>query len=82
MARMRAARVSAGGDANIRRDQYMMELAYGAQVNPAIRISPNIQYIAHPDQTGAPFRPRDIGNAFVFGLKFTVDAPTLMGMMR
>ncbi|NKI98686.1 carbohydrate porin [Novosphingobium sp. SG707] len=80
--RMRAARVAGGGDGNIHRHQYMMELAYGAQVNPAIRISPNIQYIVHPDQTGAPFRPRDIGNAFVFGLKFTVDAPTLMGMMR
>lgn len=80
--RMRAARMAGGGDGNIHRHQYMMELAYGAQVNPAIRISPNIQYIVHPDQTGAPFRPRDIGNAFVFGLKFTVDAPTLMGMMR
>lgn len=80
--RMRAARMAAGGDGDIHRHQYMMELAYGAQLNPAMRISPNIQYIVHPDQTGAPFRPRDIGNALVFGLKFTVDAPTLMGMMR
>lgn len=80
--RMRAARIAAGGDGNIRRHQYMMELAYGAQINPAIRISPNIQYIVNPDQTGAPFRNRDIGNALVFGFKFTVDAPTLMGMIR
>ncbi|MBB3955628.1 carbohydrate porin [Novosphingobium sediminicola] len=80
--RMRAARMAAGGDGNIHRHQYMMELAYGAQLNPAMRISPNIQYILHPDQTGAPFRTRDIGNALVFGLKFTVDAPTLIGMMR
>lgn len=80
--RMRAARMAGGGDGNIRRHQYMMELAYGAQLNAAMRISPNIQYIVNPDQTGAPFRPRDIGNALVFGLKFTVDAPTLMGMLR
>lgn len=80
--RMRAARMAAGGDGNIHRHQYMMELAYGVQLNPAMRISPNIQYILHPDQTGAPFRTRDIGNALVFGLKFTVDAPTLIGMMR
>ncbi|WP_454278249.1 carbohydrate porin [Sphingomonas sp. Marseille-Q8236] len=82
MARMRAARVSAGGDANIRRDQYMMELAYGAQVGPAIRLSPNIQYILHPDQTGLPFRRTNIGNALVFGLKFTIDAPTLIAAAR
>jgi porin len=71
-----------GGDGNIRRHQYMMELAYGAQINAAIRISPNIQYILHPDQTGAPFRTKDIGNAFVFGFKFTIDAPTLLGALR
>lgn len=80
--RMRAARVAGGGDGHIHRHQYMMELAYGAQLNAAMRISPNIQYIVNPDQTGAPFRPRDIGNALIFGLKFTVDAPTLMGMLR
>jgi porin len=82
MARMRAARVSAGGSADVHRDQYMMELAYGAQIGPAIRISPNIQYIVHPDQTGAPFRRRDIGNALIFGFKFTIDAPTLLAGAR
>lgn len=80
--RMRAARLSAGGDGNIRRHQYMMELAYGAQLTPAIRISPNVQYIVHPDQTGAPFRTQNIGNALAFGFKFTVDAPTLLGARR
>lgn len=79
MERMRAARVSAGGDGKIQRHQYMMELAYGAQLGPAIRISPNVQYILHPDQTGAPFRTRDIKDALIFGFKFTIDAPTLLG---
>lgn len=82
MDRMRVARIAAGGDGNIRRHQYMMELAYGAQLSPAIRISPNIQYILHPDQTGAPFRTKDIGDAFVFGFKFTIDAPALLAGMR
>ncbi|SDA11608.1 carbohydrate porin [Sphingomonas sp. NFR15] len=82
MERMRAARMSAGGDGNIGRHQYMMELAYGAQLSPAVRISPNIQYILHPDQTGAPFRTKNIGNALVFGFKFTIDAPTLLGASR
>lgn len=78
MERMRAARLSAGGNGNIHRHQYMMELAYGAQLGPAIRISPNIQYILHPDQTGAPFRTRDIKDALILGFKFTIDAPTLL----
>lgn len=82
MARMRAARVSAGGTPDIRRNQYMMELAYGAQLGTAIRISPNIQYILNPDQTGAPFRTRHIGDALIFGFKFTIDAPTLLASAR
>lgn len=80
--RMRAARISAGGDGDIHRHQYMMELAYGAQLGPAIRISPNVQYILHPDQTGAPFRTADIKDALIFGFKFTIDAPTLLGRGR
>lgn len=75
MERMRAAR----GNGDVNRHQYMMELAYGAQLTPAIRISPNIQYILHPDQSGAPQRTRDIPNALVLGFKFTIDAPTLLG---
>ncbi|MEG3083023.1 carbohydrate porin [Sphingomonas sp. PB2P12] len=76
---IRAARVSAGGSPDIPHDQYMMELAYGAQLNPSIRISPNVQYIVHPDQTSVPFRTSNIHDAFVVGFKFTVDAATLLG---
>ncbi|EZP51522.1 Carbohydrate-selective porin, OprB family protein [Sphingomonas sp. RIT328] len=72
---MRAARRTTGGSAEVSRHQYMMELDYGAQLGPAVRLSPNLQYIVHPDQSGAPFRPRDIPDALVLGLKFTVDAP-------
>jgi porin len=73
LANIRAARTSAGGSASIPRDQYMMELAYGAQITPAIRVSPNIQYIVNPDQGSVPFRTSNIPNALIFGFKFTVD---------
>lgn len=79
MERMRAARVFAGGTDGIARHQYMMELAYGAQLGPAIRLSPNVQYIVHPDQSSVPFRTSDIPNAWVLGFKFTVDANALAG---
>jgi porin len=76
--RMNALRVAAGGQSNVHHDQIMMELAYGAQLSPAIRISPNVQYILHPDQTGIAARPTDTPNAFIVGFKFTVDATKLL----
>lgn len=82
LARMNAARVFGGGTPGVRRNQYMMELAYGAQLGPALRISPNLQYILHPDQTGAPFRTRHIDDAFVVGFKFTVDAMSLASAFK
>jgi porin len=82
LARMNAARAFAGGKSGVHRDEYMMELAYGAQLGPAVRISPNLQYILHPDQTGAPFRARHIDDALVVGLKFTVDAMSLASAFK
>ena len=80
MTRMRAAELAAGGDGKVDRHQYMMELSYGAQLNSAIRISPNIQYIANPDRSGAPERAQETKNALIFGFKFTVDALGLAAM--
>ncbi|GAM06247.1 carbohydrate porin [Novosphingobium sp. MBES04] len=78
MTRFRAARDYAGSDAPVHRHQYMMELAYGAQINPAIRLSPNLQYIVHPDSSGAPFRVAPVGDEVIVGFKFTVDALRLL----
>ncbi|TVV75134.1 carbohydrate porin [Sphingomonas solaris] len=76
---LRAARASVGARTDdLPRHQYMMELAYGAQIAPALRISPNVQYIVNPDQLGDPFRRRNARDALVLGFKFTVDAPTLL----
>lgn len=78
MARMNALRVAAGGRADAHRDEIMMELAYGAQISPAVRMSPNLQYILHPDSSGAPTRATAIPDAFVVGFKFTVDVNSLL----
>jgi porin len=75
---IRAARVAAGGSATLPSHQLMMELAYGAQLGPALRLSPNLQYIVNPDQMSVPSRTSDIPNAFVTGFKFTIDAPSLL----
>jgi len=77
--RMNALRVAVGGRPDVRHDEIMMELAYGAQLGRAVRISPNVQYILHPDQTGAPLRATAIPNALIVGFKFNVDAMKLIG---
>ncbi|MDE1917822.1 MAG: carbohydrate porin [Sphingomonadales bacterium] len=76
--RMNALRVAAGGRAYAGHDEIMMELAYGAQLGRALRISPNVQYILHPDSSGAPLRATAIPNAWVLGFKFDVDAMKLL----
>lgn len=62
--------------------QIMMELNYGIQVTPAIRLTPNLQYIVNPDQTRFPYRNRNIPDAFVVGAKLSVDLFTLAGLAR
>jgi porin len=75
---IRFARLSVGASPNIPTHETMMELAYGAQLTPAIRISPNLQYILYPDQMAEPFRTTNIPSAFVIGFKFSLDVPTLL----
>ena len=72
--RMSALQVAAGGTGQIHADEYMMELNYGAQLGSSLRVMPNLQYILHPDQSGAPTRATAIPDAFVVGVKFTIDA--------
>ena len=60
--------------------QVMMELNYGLQINPAIRLTPNLQVIVNPDQTRFPFYRKNIPDAFVVGAKLSVDLFTLVGL--
>jgi porin len=74
------ARESAGGTGHIPHREIMMELNYGAQVTPAVRVMPNLQYIVNPDQSAEPFRTKNIPNAFVVGVKFTIDLGMLANL--
>ncbi|GAC1497406.1 MAG: hypothetical protein NVS1B2_19260 [Vulcanimicrobiaceae bacterium] len=75
---LRAARRTVGASSNVPASEVMMEFAYGAQLTPAVRVSPNVQYVLAPDQASVPGRSTPIPNALVFGLKFTLDVPTLL----
>ncbi|MDR7038674.1 porin [Methylobacterium sp. BE186] len=82
LANINLAQNALGITRSIPRQQIMMELNYGIQVTPAIRLTPNLQYIVNPDQTRFPFRTRNIPDAFVVGAKLSVDLFTLAGLAK
>ena len=82
-ANIRAARASLGlGTRTVESLQTILELSYGIQLNPAVRLMPNLQYVIDPDQTRFPFRPKPIPDAFVIGAKLSVDLFTLAGLAK
>ena len=63
-------------------DQFMLELNYGIQLDPGLRVLPQLQYIVNPTQPGAPYLTRPIPNAFVLGFKFSADLLTLARLAK
>jgi porin len=70
---LRLARALNGGSGTPSSNQVMMELSYGYQLTPAIRVQPNLQYIINPDQFAEPGRKNDLDNIFIIGLRFDVN---------
>ncbi|MEQ4576676.1 MAG: carbohydrate porin [Gammaproteobacteria bacterium] len=66
---LRLARAAAGGSGTPHDNQVMMELSYGIQVTPKLRIAPNLHYIVHPDQFDEPARLHDLPNALIAGMR-------------
>ena len=55
LAGVRTARASLGlNPRDIATQQLMLELNYGVQITPAIRLTPNLQYIVNPDKHALP----------------------------
>ena len=80
---IRAARIAEGASAtNIARNETFLELNYGLQVSPAVRLTPNIQYVIDPDQLREPSRAKPIPDVLVIGAKLSVDLFTLAGLAK
>lgn len=78
---VRDSRVAAGGSAtNQNPNEVMMELNYGAQITPWLRVVPNLQYIINPDNLPEPAQRSNIPDTFVVGFKFAVGLPELFGL--
>ncbi len=69
-------------DSRIVPDETLFELNYGIQVSPAVRLTPNIQYILNPDQLRFPGRPTPIADTLVIGGKASIDLFTLAGLAK
>ena len=63
-------------------NETFFELNYGLQVSPAVRLTPNVQYVLHPDQLRYPSLPKPIPDAVVIGAKLSVDLFTLAGLAK
>ncbi len=72
-----AAHAVVGSTATVPREEIMFELNYGLEVNKAVRLLPNLQYVLNPDQSAEPFRSQRIRNAFVIGGQFVIDLTAL-----
>lgn len=59
-----------------------MELSYGYQLTPQIRVQPNIQYIINPDQFSDPRRTKDLDNIFILGLRFDVNLADIVKSLK
>lgn len=80
---VRLARAAGGGGDEPSSSQVMMELSYGIQVNPLLRVQPNLHYIVDPDPFNAPARTHDLDDALVLGLRVDLSLdPALDGLRR
>lgn len=78
---VRDSRVAAGGAATTQNpNEIMMEVNYGAQITPWLRVVPNLQYIVNPDNLPEPKLKSNIPDTFVVGFKFAVGLPELFGL--
>ena len=66
--------------ASVPRDEVMLELNYGLQMTPAVRLTPNLQYVVNPDQAAEPANDRRARNAFVVGAKLAIDLSILAAL--
>jgi porin len=84
LANILAARAALGlSNRGIASNQTILEVSYGIQVTPAVRLMPNLQYVLNPQvQERFLDRPKRIPDAFVVGAKLSVDLFTLAGFAK
>jgi porin len=69
-----------GSSTFVERDQYDIEANYGYELASGVVVTPNVEYILHPDTTQTPdakFAPK---NAVVIGIRLSFDLDDALGI--
>ena len=69
-----------GSTSFVKRDQFTFEAHYGFRLVPGATVTPNVEYIVHPDTTQRPdaqFAPK---NALVLGVRLTLKLDDALGI--
>jgi porin len=77
---LRDARIKAGGSGTNNPNEFAFEMDYSALVSRGVRVTPNIMYIIHPDNSSLPNTPVLAKNEIVLGVKLTVNLSSALGL--
>lgn len=80
LAYLRDARHRAGGTGGNSPNEWAFELNYGIGLTPAIRLTPNIQWVINPDNSADPNISYVPKNMFVIGMKLTINLAGVAGL--
>jgi porin len=77
---LRDARIKAGGSGTNNPNEFAFEMDYSALLYRGIRLTPNIQYIIHPDNSAIPATKVLPKDEIVLGMKLTVNFSSTLGL--
>jgi len=69
-----------GSTSFLERDQYSIEVNYAFRVFPGLTLTPNAEYIIHPDTSQRPDATFAPGNAFIAGIRAAFSFGQLFGL--
>ena len=77
---LRDARIKAGGSGTNNPNEFAFEMDYSALLYRGVRLTPNIQYIIHPDNSALPMTKVLPKDEVVLGMKLTVNFSSMLGL--
>jgi porin len=77
---LRDARIKAGGSGINNPNEFAFEMDYSALLYRGVRLTPNIQYIIHPDNSALPMTKVLPKDEIVLGMKLTVNFSSMLGL--
>lgn len=77
---LRDARIKAGGSGNNNPNEFGLEADYDIILRPGIELSPDVDYVIHPDNLGRSDTPKVPNNALIVGFDLYINFGELAGL--